>query len=103
MRFALSGPFHGFDNEGMGEYRHSAHAVFDLKYHVIWCTKYRYKILRGRVAERARHLSRQICEAREVLIIRGAVSPDHVHLLLPAPPILSPAKMVQYIKGRSSR
>ena len=40
----------------MAEYRHSAHAVFDLKYHLIWRTKYRYKILRGRVAERARDL-----------------------------------------------
>ena len=68
----------------MAEYRHSAHAVFDLKYHVIWCTKYRYKILRGRVAERARDLIRQICEAREVVIVRGAVSPDHIHLLLSA-------------------
>ena len=87
----------------MAEYRHSAHAVFDLKYHVIWCTKYRYKILRGRVAERARDLIRQICEAREVVIVRGAVSPDHVHLLLSARPALSPAKLVQYIKGRSSR
>jgi putative transposase len=87
----------------MAEYRHSAHAVFDLKYHVIWCTKYRNKILRGRVAERARDLIRQICQARDVVIVRGAVSPDHIHLLLSAPPILSPAKLAQYIKGRSSR
>ena len=42
----------------MAEYRHSAHAVYDLKYHVIWITKYRYKILRGRIAERARDLIR---------------------------------------------
>ena len=83
----------------MAEYRHSAHAVFDLKYHVIWCTKYRYKILRGRVAERARDLIRQICQARDVVIVRGAVSPDHIHLLLSAPPVLSPAKMVQYVKA----
>jgi putative transposase len=87
----------------MAEYRHSGHAVFDLKYHVVWCTKYRYKIVRGRIAERARDLIRQICEARDVVIVRGAVSPDHIHLLLSAPPILSPSKMVQYIKGRSSR
>ena len=87
----------------MTEYRHSAHAVFDLKYHMIWCTKYQYKILRGRVAERARDLIRQICQARDVVIIRGAVSPDHIHLLLAAPPILAPAKLAQYIKGRSSR
>ena len=87
----------------MAEYRQSAHAVYDLKYHVIWCTKYRYKILRGRVAERARDLIRQICEARNVVIVRGAVSPDHIHLLLSAPPVLSPAKLAQYIKGRSIR
>ena len=54
----------------MTEYRHSAHAVFDLKYHVVWCTKYRYKILRGRVAERARDLIRQTCESRDVVIVR---------------------------------
>ena len=87
----------------MVEYRRSAHAVFDIKYHVVWITKYRYKILRGRVAERARDLVRQICAAREVVIVRGAVSPDHIHLLVSAPAHLSPAKLVQYIKGRSSR
>jgi putative transposase len=87
----------------MAEYRQSAHAVYDLKYHMIWCTKYRKKILRGRVAERVRDLIRQTCAARGVSIIRGAVSPDHIHLLLSAPPILAPAKLAQGIKGRSSR
>jgi putative transposase len=77
--------------------------VTDLKYHVIWVTKYRYKILRGDIAERARDLIRQICVAREVTIIRGAVSPDHVHMLVGAPPQLAPSKLVQFIKGRSSR
>ena len=67
----------------MAEYRHSAHASYDLKYHVIWITKYRYKILRGRIAERARDLIRQICQAREVVIIRGAVSPDHIPTFCP--------------------
>src|SRR5260370_5722001 len=92
-----------YENGGMAEYRHSAHATFDLKYHVIWITKYRYKILRGRIAERARDLIRQVCQAREVVIVRGSVSPDHVHMLLSAPPHLAPAKLVQYIKGRSAR
>ncbi len=87
----------------MAEYRHSAHAMYDLKYHLIWCTKYRYKILRGRIAERARDLIRQVCQARDVVIMRGALSPDHIHMLLSAPPHLPPAKLAQYIKGRSSR
>src|SRR5664279_4370922 len=87
----------------MVEYRKSAHAVFDIKYHVVWITKYRYKVLRGRVAERARDLIRQICEAREIVIVRGSVSPDHIHMLLSVPAHLAPSKVVQYIKGRSSR
>ena len=68
----------------MAEHRHSAHAVTDLKYHVIWVTKYRYKILWGDIAERERDLIRQICLAREVTIIRGAISPDHVYVLVAA-------------------
>ena len=77
------------------EYRKSAHAVFDIKYHVVWITKYPYKVLPGRVAERARDLIRQICAAREVVIVRGSVSPDHIHMLLSAPAHLSAAKLVQ--------
>lgn len=87
----------------MAEYRSSAHAMFDIKYHLVWITKYRYRILRGEVAERARDLIRQICHAREVTIVRGAVSPDHIHLLVSAPAHLAPSKLVHYIKGRSSR
>ena len=87
----------------MAEYRRSAHAVFDLKYHLVWITKYRYKVLRGRVAERTRDLIRQSCEAREVVIIRGADSPDHIHMLVTAPAHLAPSKMAQFIQGRSSR
>ena len=87
----------------MAEYRTNAHALWDIKYHVVWITKYRYKVLRGEVAERSRDLIRQICEAREVRIVRGAVSPDHIHMLVSAPPQLAPSKLVQYVKGRSSR
>jgi len=87
----------------MVEYRRSSHAVLDIKYHVVWITKYRYKVLRGRVAERAREVMRQICEAREVTIMRGAISPDNIHMLLSAPAHMAPAKLAQYSKGRSSR
>jgi putative transposase len=87
----------------VGEYRHAGHAVTDLKYHMVWITKYRYQVLRGDVAERAQELIRQICAAREVTIIRGAGSPDHIHMLVAAPPQISPSKLVQFIKGRSSR
>ncbi|MHB8752043.1 MAG: IS200/IS605 family transposase, partial [Aggregatilineales bacterium] len=62
-----------------------------------------YKILKGEVAERTRELIRQICMSREVVIVQGHVSADHVHMLVSCPPLLSPAKLVQYLKGSSSR
>jgi putative transposase len=85
----------------MVEYRTSAQAVFDIKYHFVWITKYRYKILRGRITYACQ--LRQICEAREAVIIRGAVAPDQIHMLLSAPPDVAPAKLVPYLKGRLSR
>jgi hypothetical protein len=42
----------------VSEYHHSGHAVWEIKYHLVWITKYRYKVLRGEVAERARDLLR---------------------------------------------
>ena len=85
------------------EYRHGAHSLFDLKYHIVFCTKYRYRILTSEVASRARELVREICVANYVDIISGSVSPDHMHLLLSIPPRQSVSKIVQYIKGKSAR
>ena len=87
----------------MADYRHGGHTLTDIKYHVVWITKYRYQVLRGDIALRTRELLREICAAREVSIIRGAVAPDHVHMLVACPPSLGPSKLVQYLKGRSSR
>ena len=87
----------------MNDYRKSSHAVFDIKYHVIWTTKYRYKVLRGEIAQRAKNLIIQGCQARGMVIIKGSVGKDRIHILLSCPPVLSPAKILQYLKGRSSR
>lgn len=87
----------------MVEYRTGSHTVYDIQYHLVWVTKYRYPILQGEVAERARELIRQTCASREIKILKGHVSKDHVHLLVSCPPALSPAQVVQYLKGRSSR
>ncbi len=85
------------------EYRRGSHSLYDLKYHIVFCTKYRYRILTGQVAARARELIREICAANYVDIISGSLSPDHIHLLISVPPSLPVSKIVQYIKGKSSR
>lgn len=87
----------------MENYRNSSHCVFDVKYHFVWCPKYRKRVLTGEVATRLRDLVRQICLANEIEILEGAVSGDHVHVLLSCPPNMSPSKIMQLIKGRTSR
>ena len=61
------------------------------------------KVLRGDIAKRLRELIRQGCEARNITIVSGSVGNDHVHVMLSCPPSLAPSKIVQYLKGRSSR
>jgi putative transposase len=87
----------------MSGYRKTSHATFDLKYHLVWITKYRKPVFVGKIALRARNLIRQVCKNNEVEILAGHLSKDHVHLLVSAPPYLSVSKLVQYIKGYSSR
>ena len=87
----------------MVNYAHQGHTVTELRYHFVWVTKYRYPVLRGEIGLRAREMIRQVCEAREITILKGVVSRDHVHVYVSAPPHLAPAQMMQWIKGRSSR
>lgn len=84
-------------------YRHTSHTVFDLKYHLVWTTKYRKPVLTGKVGYRVRDLIRQICEALNIQILRGHISKDHIHIFISAPPQLSPSKIAQYLKGKTSR
>ena len=83
--------------------RKGAHTQYDLQYHIVWITKYRYKILTGQIALRLRELIRQGCEANKIYIIKGSISSDHVHILVSCPPNISVSKMMQYLKGRSSK
>ena len=84
-------------------YRRGGHTLYDIRYHFVWVTKYRYDVLRGAVAERARELIRQSCLAMEIEIQKGHVSSDHVHVLASCPTTLSPARVMKGLKGRSSR
>jgi REP-associated tyrosine transposase len=87
----------------MPEFRKGFHSKYDIKVHIVWITKYRKPVLYGSVAKRIRELLREICLANEIQIIKGHVSSNHVHMLICYPPRLSVSKIVQYLKGKSSR
>src|SRR3954463_2782887 len=84
---------------GMEHYRRTAHTRFDIKFHLVWITKYRKKLLRGDVGVRLRQIVRTICAELEVEILKGHVSIDHVHLFVSCPPHVSASFLMQRIKG----
>ena len=87
----------------MEPYRRTAHTRFDLKFHLVWITKYRKKLLRGDVGLRLRQIGRTIGAELEVEILKGHVSQDHVHLFVSCPPHVSAGYLMQRVKGKSSR
>ena len=84
------------------DYRYGSHTVFKIQYHFVFVTKYRYHVLKGDVALKARELIRQTGEAFEIEILKGVVSKDHIHILVSAPPNRAPSEIMRRIKGRTS-
>ena len=87
----------------MRRYRLGAHTKTDLKVHLIWIPKYRKRVLTGQVALRARDILRQIAMEHELEVISGKISSDHVHMFIGYRPTQNISKIVQWLKGISSR
>ena len=83
--------------------KRAKHAVYDLKYHIVWIPKYRKMILKDSVAESLKTIFYGIAERYEMEIDTLEVVPDHVHVFLIAPPKYSPSHVVQILKSVSAR
>jgi putative transposase len=89
----------------MSEQRYSRNrgAVYTLKYHLVWCPKYRRKVLVGPVADDLRTLLYEKAQALKVTIEALEIMPDHVHLFIAAPPTKAPHYLANQFKGYTSR
>ena|SRR5271157_2623 len=83
--------------------RRTKHAVYDLKYHLVWIPKYRKKILDGEVREYLQEVFQRIAQEYEFEVETIGIMEDHVHIFMGAPPRNSPAEMVQIMKSISAR
>ena len=99
MHFALASKNDYLCN--MSNHRSNGHSVSRLTVHIVWSTKYRYHVLKGDIQLRCRTLLVQICDAKDVQILKGVFSKDHMHLEYR--PSQSISNLVKKLKGRSSR
>ena len=86
----------------MSGFKKLAHGVWECKYHVVWCPKYRFRILVGEVGESVAGLIRQLCEWKKVGVLELNVQADHAHLVLEIPPKYAVSEVVGFLKGKSA-
>lgn len=84
-------------------YKSNKNIVYSCKYHVVWCPKYRRKVLTDGIDKRLKTIIYEQASKLKVEVIEFEVMPDHVHLLVEVDPQLGIHRFVKKIKGISSR
>ena len=87
----------------MTNYSKGQHTVYHHRYHIVWITKYRYRVLQGDLRLRIRTIIAQAAEEMGVKIINGVLSADHIHIFASIPPHIAVSNFVKIAKGRSSK
>lgn len=83
------------------EYKKLSHTIWLCKYHIVFCPKYRYKVLEGREEVVVRNELYRLCGQKDQVVIEEInIQPDHVHLILSIPPKYSISEVMGYLKGK---
>ena len=85
------------------KYKSNNNVVYSCKYHIVWCPKYRRKVLIGAVETRLKEIITDVCIEFKSEMIEMEIMPDHVHLLVEVDPQFGIHRLIKNIKGRTSR
>jgi putative transposase len=85
------------------EYKSNNNVTYSCKYHVVWCPKYRRKVLTEGIDVRLKELMYQVCTEHQAEIIKLEIMPDYVHLLVEVNPQYGIHRLVKQVKGVTSR
>jgi putative transposase len=83
--------------------RSNSNIVFRCAFHVVWCPKYRRRVIGGRMEARLKQIIREVVDEKGAWLVELETMPDHVHLLVEVDPRYGVHKLVKAIKGRTSR
>ena len=85
------------------EYKSNNNIVYNCKHHIVWCSKYRRKVLVGNIEARLKELLKQYCNEMNIELVELEVMPDHIHLLINVDPQFGVHKAIKNLKGKTSR
>jgi putative transposase len=86
----------------MNERTHTRHATYEIRYHFVFCPKFRRPVLSGAVGTRLTELIPGIIHALGGRVLNLTVQPEHVHLFVEMPPTLAPRQVMHRVKGATS-
>ena len=84
----------------MGKYKRQSHVIWQCTYHIVWCPKYRFRVLTGLVKDFVEHDIKLLAEWKGSEVIELSVQPDHIHMVISVPPKLSISDLMGTIKGK---
>ena len=83
-------------------YKKLSHVTYDCRYHIVWITKYRFKVIDEEIKIALKWSIKHTCDSKGIEIIKGTVGKEHIHLYLQIPPKYSISDTMKWIKGKSS-
>jgi len=83
-------------------YHHAGHCVYMAQYHIVWCPKFRYGVLKNEKASRLKEILKDVCDAYRYEIRAVEVMPDHIHLFVDVPQTVAPCDIARTLKSRSA-
>ena len=86
----------------MAKWKKIAHVVYQCSYHIVWCPKYRFRIMKGQVGKFVENKIRTLCEWKKVEILEMNVMEDHVHMVAVVPPKISISELMGILKGKTA-
>ena len=89
-------------HDRLNKYKRQSHSVYDCRYHIVWVTKYRFKVIDKEIEIALKWAIKNICDWKGIDILEGSVMPEHVHLYLQIPPKYSISDVMQWVKGKSA-
>ena len=84
------------------QYHSASHCKYLIQYHIIWCPKFRFSVLKGNVEETLKQILQKICDDYNYHIKALEVMPDHIHIFVDVPQTVAPCDVVRTLKSISA-